>query len=127
MMAIVRSIKRSTFAPVLVLVVVAVLATPGKSAVVISRSEVKSSSSILSTSGTGGSRLVSIIPGQDKYPRKRDNILEPEPAVSPEEDTNAGKKRTFTKNQLRPCTFCKFFSTAAPTPKPRIYLNVIRQ
>uniref|UniRef100_A0A2M4DJI5 Putative conserved secreted protein n=1 Tax=Anopheles darlingi TaxID=43151 RepID=A0A2M4DJI5_ANODA len=127
MMAIDKSIKRSTIAPVLILILVAVLATPGKSAVVISRSEVKSSSSTSPTTETSGPRLVSIIPGQDKYPRKRDNILEPEPAVSPEEDTNAGKKRTFTKNQLRPCTFCKFFSTAAPTPKPRIYLNVIRQ
>uniref|UniRef100_A0A2M4A7Q5 Putative secreted protein n=2 Tax=Anopheles triannulatus TaxID=58253 RepID=A0A2M4A7Q5_9DIPT len=124
-MAFDGSIKGSTIAPVLILVLIAAFANSGESAVVISRSEVQSSSSS-STSPRGGSRVVSIIPGQDKYPRKRDNLLEPAPAVAPEEDTNTGRKHTFTKNQLRPCTFCKFFSTAAPTPKPRIYLNVIR-
>uniref|UniRef100_A0A2M3ZEH0 Putative secreted peptide n=1 Tax=Anopheles braziliensis TaxID=58242 RepID=A0A2M3ZEH0_9DIPT len=118
-MALGSGIYRSPIAAVVILILVATLSNPGESAVVISRSEVQASP-------TSGSRVVSIIPGQDKFPRKRDNLLEPEPAAAPEEDTKAGRKHTFTKNQLRPCTFCKFFSTAAPTPKPRIYLNVIR-
>uniref|UniRef100_A0A182PDW2 Uncharacterized protein n=1 Tax=Anopheles epiroticus TaxID=199890 RepID=A0A182PDW2_9DIPT len=99
----------------------------GQSAVVISRTDGNPPPALKVTPGDGtGVRYVSIIPGSDKHHQKRDNLLEPEPPVAPEEDSNGHKRRTFTKNQLRPCTFCKFFTTITPSPKPKMYLNVVR-
>uniref|UniRef100_A0A182W6C6 Secreted protein n=1 Tax=Anopheles minimus TaxID=112268 RepID=A0A182W6C6_9DIPT len=95
----------------------------GQCAVVISRT----SSSVNMDPVGGGARHVSIIPSNDKHHHKRqDNLLEPEPPVAPELDSNGPKRRTFTKNELRPCTFCRFFTTVTPAPKPKIYLNLVR-
>uniref|UniRef100_A0A182I7C8 Uncharacterized protein n=1 Tax=Anopheles arabiensis TaxID=7173 RepID=A0A182I7C8_ANOAR len=102
----------------------------GQSAVVISRTDGSASpvSKETPAAASGSVRYVSIIPGDDKHHRKRDNLLEPEPPVVPTDgDSNGHKRRTFTKNQLRPCTFCRFFTTVTPAPKPKIYLNVVRQ
>uniref|UniRef100_A0A182MZ52 Secreted protein n=1 Tax=Anopheles dirus TaxID=7168 RepID=A0A182MZ52_9DIPT len=97
----------------------------GHGAVVISRKDA-SSSHLPAKVGplAGGQRQVSIIPSDNKHHRKRDNLLEPEPPVVPE--GNGPKRTTFTQNQLRPCTFCRFFTTVTPAPKPKIYLNVLR-
>ncbi|KFB46162.1 hypothetical protein ZHAS_00014162 [Anopheles sinensis] len=96
-----------------------------KGAVVISRSEADSSAP-KAQPVNGGLRFVSVIPSDEKHHRKRDNLLEPAPPAVPVDDSNDTKRRTFTKNQLRPCTFCRFFTTVTPAPKPKIYLNVVR-
>uniref|UniRef100_A0A182Q3E5 Secreted protein n=1 Tax=Anopheles farauti TaxID=69004 RepID=A0A182Q3E5_9DIPT len=98
----------------------------GHAAVVISRKESVAVPSAKEVPSAPGLRQISIIPSDDKHHRKRDNLLEPEPPVVPEEGINGGKRKTFTQNQLRPCTFCRFFTTVTPAPKPKIYLNVLR-
>uniref|UniRef100_A0A182S9U8 Uncharacterized protein n=1 Tax=Anopheles maculatus TaxID=74869 RepID=A0A182S9U8_9DIPT len=110
-------------------VIVVLVIGEGHGAVVISRTDSNNSSPSvkLDTSRNGSVRYVSIIPSDDKHHRKRDNLPEPEPPVAPEADSSSPKRRTFTQNQLRPCTFCRFFTTVTPAPKPKIYLNVVRQ
>ncbi|XP_052871028.1 uncharacterized protein LOC128276612 [Anopheles cruzii] len=105
---------------ILMIAIAILLADAVHGAIVIRRSEVKSAFGAMAppSSINDGSRIVSIIPGGDKHHRKRDNVVEPEPPAVPEEVPTANKPRTFTKNQLRPCTFCKFFTTIAPTAKP---------
>uniref|UniRef100_A0A182Y0D3 Uncharacterized protein n=1 Tax=Anopheles stephensi TaxID=30069 RepID=A0A182Y0D3_ANOST len=124
-------ITRLNFVPLALLIVGIVtllLVGEGHGAVVISRADSNSSPSVkLDTPRNGSVRYVSIIPGDDKHHRKRDNLLEPEPPAVPEADPSGPKRRTFTQNQLRPCTFCRFFTTVTPAPKPKMYLNVLRQ
>uniref|UniRef100_A0A182MD91 Secreted protein n=1 Tax=Anopheles culicifacies TaxID=139723 RepID=A0A182MD91_9DIPT len=106
----------------IVAIIVLVTIENGQCAVVISRT----SATEKVAPASAGARYVSIIPSNDKHHRKRDNVLEPEPPVVPEMDSNGPKRKTFTQNQLRPCTFCRFFTTVTPAPKPKVYLNLLR-
>ncbi|EJY57910.1 AAEL017465-PA [Aedes aegypti] len=71
-----------------------------------------------------GTRIISVLPSDDKYPRKRDS-----PAIMKEVPTlpeGSRDRSTFSVNKRRPCTFCKFFTTVTPSPKPKMYFKFVQ-
>lgn len=70
-------------------------------------------------------RVISVLPSGDKYPKKRDS-----PALATKEDVplvEGNKDRsTFSVNKRRPCTFCKFFTTVTPAPKAKMYFKFVQ-
>lgn len=107
----------------LALVAVVILCTNfalGEGAVIIRKPG--DSKSVAASSNT---RVISILPSEDKNPKKRDS-----PALTMKEDVplvERNKDRgTFSVNKRRPCTFCKFFTTVTPAPKPKMYFKFIQ-
>lgn len=72
-----------------------------------------------------GTRIVSVLPSDDKNPRKRNSpvMTKEEVLILPE---GAKDRSTFSINKRRPCTFCKFFTTVAPAPKPKMYFKFVQ-
>ncbi|KAL1377269.1 hypothetical protein pipiens_016376 [Culex pipiens pipiens] len=65
-------------------------------------------------------RTVTILQSDDRTPNKRDS-----PLVLLSEQEPVQRRSTFTVNEKRPCTLCKFYTTEKPTPKQRMYYKFV--
>uniref|UniRef100_A0A8D8FQZ7 (northern house mosquito) hypothetical protein n=1 Tax=Culex pipiens TaxID=7175 RepID=A0A8D8FQZ7_CULPI len=90
-------------------------------AVIIKKAGSEPSSSVAAS--RGGVRIITVHQSGDRVPRKRDS---PPATLLAEEVVPAQRRNTFSVNQKRPCTFCKFFTTVTPAPKQKMYFKFVK-